>query len=727
MTQLLSPEVSRKPFYNMKLRLLRILTLLYLPFFAFADNENVDNYSKLICPDDITITCTEFRNLYGNYSSLGHPQYNSYCISNLQERIENQSNFCGLGEIYRIWTAWDVCSWQYVSCKQVITVVAPPEDWVIQFPADKTLECVALEDLPDFGDPILYNDDCEDIKVNYRDEVFESVEDACYKVVRTWTAINWCTYNINIGDRVVEKPEDELVRNEDYYNYNEDLDRDGDEDRRTYQVGVFDVRNTFDPYDHYSNYLAPDPDGYITHKQVIKVRDSSTPEIQDIPDLEVCIEEGCSTPVALPDVEVYDCSGRVTGTWTTNIPNINAATVGDYTATYTVADNCGNFAQKSISIMVSDCAPPVSYCRDLSIDLMITGEVTIWANDFNVGSYDDCTDINLAFSPNPRDTGLTFTCLNLGYNQVQIYSIDPAGNYSICEAVVYVGDSQFACENGEPARIVGTVFTRDYEYVSDVEVHLSGNNTQQVMTNDLGFYDLRGLVRENDYTIVPQKDTSPTEGIDNNDLQLLIQHVTGIKGIEDPYRLIAADVNNSGAVDAQDIVALRRVINGGMDHFPNNTSWRFIPKDFEFEAGEDPLSMDYPEFVNINNLDTTLTVFNFFAVKIGDLDRSWERGLSLDNSTQIHTTESITFNEVPVAFPNPFKETTTLRFDLAQAGQVKLTVTDLSGRELLREVKLLDKGQQVWDIDGANLKHNGILLYQLETTAGIFTGKIVRL
>lgn len=711
----------------MKLRLLRFLTLLCLPFFAFAENDDSANYSKFICPDDVTLTCTEFRNLYGNYSSLGQPEYSPYCISNLEEWVEDDANFCGVGEIYRTWTALDVCSWKYVTCTQTINIIAPPESWVIQFPADLSLECTSLDDLPDFGDPILQKNACDDIRVNYRDEVFESVEDACYKVVRTWTAINWCYYNINIGDRVREVPEIDLVRNETDYDANEDLDNDGDEDRRTYQVGVTNVRNTFDPDYYGSNYLAPDPDGYITHKQVIKVRDNSTPEIEFIPDLEVCIEEGCSTPVILPEVEISDCSGRITGQWTTNISNLNAVPVGDYTATYSVTDNCGNYAQKSISIMVSDCAPPVSYCRDLSIDLMITGEVTIWASDFNVGSYDDCTDVRLAFSENPVDTGLTFTCLNLGYNQVRIFTIDPAGNHSICQAVVYVGDSQFACPNGEPARIVGTVFTPNFEYVSDVEVRLSGNEPRVGTTDALGFYDLRGIEREHDYTIVPHKDTLPTQGVDNRDLQLLIEHVSGINTITNPYNLIAADVNKSGRIDAQDIVALRRVINGGMDHFPNNTSWRFIPRDFEFLEEDNPLTMDVPEVININNLDTTLTVLNFFAVKIGDLDRSWERNLSMDNQSQIFDKEVVIFNETPVAYPNPFTERTTLRFDLAQAEQVKLTVTDLSGRELLREEKTLSKGLQTWEINGAHLKNSGILLYQLETSAGIFTGKIVRL
>ncbi|MFK7936301.1 MAG: T9SS type A sorting domain-containing protein [Saprospiraceae bacterium] len=705
----------------MKLSVLSFFALMLLPFIATAD------YSKFICPPDRTITCEDFRYLNGNYHSLGEPDYSPYCITNLQVWVDDKSNFCGLGYIKRTWTAFDVCSWLPVSCTQIIHVVTPPEDWVIEFPADLTLECTSLDDLPDFGDPILHSDRCEDIRVNYRDEVFESVEDACYKVVRTWTAINWCTWNVNIGDRVREKSERDLVDDETRYNPIEDLDKDGDEDRRTYQVGVFDVRNLEEPNWHYGSYIAPDPDGYVTHKQIIKVRDSSTPQIGEIPDLEVCIEEGCATRVELPDVPVYDCSGRVTGRWTTDIDNLNAVPAGSYTATYNVTDNCGNYSRTSINIEVEDCAPPTSYCRDLSIDLMVTQMVPIWASDFNVGSFDDCSDVRLAFSPNPNDTGRIFTCDNLGYNQIDIYTIDPAGNFSSCTAVVYIGDSQNACPFGEPARLVGTVFTPDFEYVDGVTVSINGTGDQAIRTNELGFYDIRGITRLEDYSIVPAKDTLHTQGVDNTDLQILVEHVTGAISITDPYQLLAADIDRSGEIDAQDIVALRRVISGGMDHFPNNTSWRFLPKDFEFLEGDNPLAMNLPEIVNINNLDEDLTVINFFAIKVGDLDRSWAEGLNVNKPTQITVNQSIVFDEEPVAFPNPFMDRTTLRFNLAQAETVKLTVTDLAGRTLLTEVRTLDQGNQQWGIDGAALQQNGILLYQLETSGGMFSGKVVKM
>ena len=48
--------------------------------------------------------------------------------------------------------------------------------------------------LPDFGYPEVTGQDCEMIAVSYTDAIFNVVPDACYKIIREWSVINWCTY-----------------------------------------------------------------------------------------------------------------------------------------------------------------------------------------------------------------------------------------------------------------------------------------------------------------------------------------------------------------------------------------------------------------------------------------------------------------------------------------------------------------------------------------------------
>lgn len=66
---------------------------------------------------------------------------------------------------------------------------------------------------------------------------------------------------------------------------------------------------------------------------------------------------------------------------------------------------------------------------------------------------------------------------------------------------------------------------------------------------------------------------------------------------------------------------LRKLILGLYNEFPNNTSWRFIEKDFEFSTNINPLEVDFPEKHEIVNLADNSQV-NFIAVKIGDVDGS---------------------------------------------------------------------------------------------------------
>ncbi|MBK8426064.1 MAG: T9SS type A sorting domain-containing protein [Lewinellaceae bacterium] len=98
---------------------------------------------------------------------------------------------CNRGIIIRRFTAWD-CYGFSSSCTQRITVTSVP-DYNIVFPADDTENCVGV---PDFGYPQITNDEgCELIGVAYNDVYFTVVPDACYKIERTWTVINWCDYD----------------------------------------------------------------------------------------------------------------------------------------------------------------------------------------------------------------------------------------------------------------------------------------------------------------------------------------------------------------------------------------------------------------------------------------------------------------------------------------------------------------------------------------------------
>ena len=101
------------------------------------------------------------------------------------------------------------------------------------------------------------------------------------------------------------------------------------------------------------------------------------------------------------------------------------------------------------------------------------------------------------------------------------------------------------------------------------------------------------------------------------------KHIIGFTPLNSPYKMIAADINKSNSVTSFDIVELRKLILGIYTEFPQNTSWRFIDKDFVFAQPDNPFaSAPFAENISVNTAQSTLTDLDFVGVKIGDVNNS---------------------------------------------------------------------------------------------------------
>jgi photosystem II stability/assembly factor-like uncharacterized protein len=128
------------------------------------------------------------------------------------------------------------------------------------------------------------------------------------------------------------------------------------------------------------------------------------------------------------------------------------------------------------------------------------------------------------------------------------------------------------------------------------------------------------------------------------------------------------------------------------------------------------------------------TTSNLFSIFMSDSVRGWAAG---DNGVITSTTtggatgiQNIS-NEVPSDFslyqnfPNPFNPTTNIKFQLSNAGHVKLTVFDLLGREietLANETMNAGIYNADWD---ASKYPSGVYFYKLETKSFIETRKMI--
>jgi hypothetical protein len=123
----------------------------------------------------------------------------------------------------------------------------------------------------------------------------------------------------------------------------------------------------------------------------------------------------------------------------------------------------------------------------------------------------------------------------------------------------------------------------------------------------------------NPITIIPSKISESNQAVNLQDIILTIKHILGIDTLQNPYSLIAADINKSGEIDIMDILEMRKLILDLTDQSPVNQSWVFIPKCYEFNHPEDPLNENYPT----EEIDYFYFLKNrFWGIKLGDVNFS---------------------------------------------------------------------------------------------------------
>jgi hypothetical protein len=318
---------------------------------------------------------------------------------------------------------------------------------------------------------------------------------------------------------------------------------------------------------------------------------------------------------------------------------------GTHKIKWFVTDGCGNNSEYEYTFTVKDCKAPTVVCiNGLSVNIMPTSMITLWASDFLQYTEDNCTpsgQIKIGIrkcgtgtgfpvdaSGNPI-TNVTFTCNELGTQCVELWAIDAQGNADYCETYVIVQDNLGNCPVGNHINVAGALKTEMTEGVEEATVTVSGISTFTPpysyfdLTDDNGNYQLvNNVPLDATFTIAPEKDDNPLNGVTTYDLVLISKHILGLEPLNSPYKMIAADANKSGSITTFDIVELRKLILGIYTELPNNTSWRFVDKAFVFPNPNNPFQAAFPETVSVANAMTTQFGKDFAGVKIGDVNSS---------------------------------------------------------------------------------------------------------
>ncbi len=607
------------------------------------------------CPADVTLDCGDAYDFNGDLvAQFGDYTVVDNCGFTVTDVITGSLDQCNLGRVTRRITVTDDGG-RTSTCTQRINFINTDPFYVnpsdicgatdddVEWPADVDLsgcdDPTSNSFHPDnTGYPTIFEDQCDLVGVNWVDQVFpfnvgpNGQEEFCFKILRTWTILDWCQMN---------------------HPNNQDLNP------------LNDV-----PFEW-------------SCTQVIKVNDPDGPTItSDCSAKSTCtFDQTCSDGfIELTATATDDCTQVLD--WWADIDAFNNGSfditlsgtggladasgdypVGTHTIYWSFKDKCGNVATCSQEFTIINCKAPTPYCLNgLATDLMPVdtdgdgqadnGMIDIWANDFDNGSHHVCGyDVVLSFSTDITDTSIIFTCSDFGSNSVDVYvtAVDDLGVplslpdgtllQSFCTTFIDIQDNMGVCPTGAAmSRISGNVATEDNKNLEGAEMHL-GDGVNMVVTDADGMYAFQDMPNGGTYNVDPVNDLEYMNGVSTLDLVLIQKHILQINNLNSPYKMIAADINMDDNITAIDLIELRKLILGIYVEFPDNESWRFIDKSYTFTDATNPLDEDFPESYAIPNLNANMDI-DFVAVKVGDVNNSFETNLQ-GNTAETRTSASL--------------------------------------------------------------------------------------
>lgn len=265
-------------------------------------------------------------------------------------------------------------------------------------------------------------------------------------------------------------------------------------------------------------------------------------------------------------------------------------------------------------------------------------------------------------------------------------------------------------------------------------------------TNDWGHYRFAGFAQSGDtYELSAMYNSlGYNSGIDTEDLDFLMDYVVGATDFTEPHQKYAADVDQDGDVDFDDLKRLLEYLTGEIDDFGVASEWLIIDK-AQFETATAEEIYDDPKTI-IDVLVETENIEDqdFVAIRLGDIiieddgnftSNNTLEGLSQlmeDNPTDIELESKIRdfvsekeANTLQV-YPNPFSESFTMNYLSHQNTQVTIELLDVNGRKIYSSPYTLSKGENVINLSLDN-NYKGIIVYRLIDGDNIVSGKIISL
>lgn len=574
------------------------------------------------CPTNLTISCkngidTTMLSKYGivvngianrkpitildEYNN-GVAGYDGYYTDNCDAVITSKvidNTKCSQGVVIRTFTATDKNN-NTASCQQTITIRDPlpfnanhivwPNPTVEVNGCDASVATLAVT-----GQPTFSNVNCASVAATFEDKLFYNTDGVCLKILREWTVVDWCQFDANTG---------------------------------------------------YGKWL---------RNQTIKVNNTVAPQFEEIcKDTTFCLFTdncGAAKYTFLP-AAFDDCTPPqdITAEWKIDINNDGSIDstgtsrllavylkAGKHKVHYTIIDKCHNKTTCSFIVTAVDCKKPTPYCSSQLTSVLMpnSGTLAIKAKSFDLGSFDNCTEaskLKFSFTTNTLDTTRLLSCADIqdGVSDtinLKMWVTDLAGNNEYCVVDFILYDNDDVCQDKNlNAAVEGKIYAADLiKSLGNVEMKLTAQKddySSVKYTDAKGLYSATGFPGNMPVTIRPFKNDSIRAGLSTLDIIFIQRHILGTARFTDPYKIIAADVDDNKKVSVTDLVVLRKIILGATDILPKNRNcYTFVPVDHQFEDKNKPFN--YPDSIRFERLNILQKNYgNFVGIKIGDVNNT---------------------------------------------------------------------------------------------------------
>jgi len=188
-------------------------------------------------------------------------------------------------------------------------------------------------------------------------------------------------------------------------------------------------------------------------------------------------------------------------------------------------------------------------------------------------------------------------------------------------SLLILGLFSFASMGRTQIAISGKLETSTGSPMQDFAVLISGTENKVVYTNSSGVFT-DTLPTGGTYNIRPLScDGAPLNGTNSFDWELMMGHITGTFPLNSPYKIIAADVDNSGSVNLLDTMELLHVLSGLTPKLSGG-NFRFVQKNYVFPNPQNPFNPAFPQTFTLSNLQAPVNDLDFIGLKMGDVNNS---------------------------------------------------------------------------------------------------------